>query len=68
MPGPDLLDCQKRSWISLNPVDESDGHALIAAAARIRSSIDREVHASRPLAAFAQRFLDSGFEDLRDLV
>jgi hypothetical protein len=66
MHGLDLLDCQKRSWNSPDPVDESDGHALIAAAARIRSSIDRKVYVFRPLPAFAQRFLDSGLGDLSD--
>jgi hypothetical protein len=67
MHGLNLLDCQKRSWSSPDPVDESDGHALIAGAARIRPSFDRKVHVFRPLAAFAQRFLDSGLEELRDV-
>jgi hypothetical protein len=67
MHGLDVLDCPKRSWRSPDPVDESDGHALITAAARIRSSIDREVYVFRPLAAFAQRLLDSGLVDLRDV-
>jgi hypothetical protein len=62
-----LLECEEPNWSCPDPVDQSDGHALIAAAARIRPSIDREVYVFRPLAAFAQRFLNSGREDLRDL-